>query len=58
MDADTKTMADILKSANILQDVQRNIHTHRHILDIPIFHEDHNLIDDVSTFSVLSDTFL
>jgi len=56
--ADTKKMADILRSANLRQHVQERTHRHGHILDLVISRDDDNLIRGVSVSSMLSDHFL
>jgi len=45
--ADTKHLADILRSANLRQHVQETTHRHCHILDLVISHDDDNLINGV-----------
>ena len=56
--ADTKQLADILRSANFRQQVQERIHRHGHILDRVVCRDDDNCIKDVSMTSMLSDHFL
>jgi len=56
--SDTKQLADILKSAKLKQHTQERTHRHGHILDFIIFHDDDNLIEDVSVSSILYDNFL
>ena len=58
MNADTKQLADILRSANLRQHVQKIIRRHGHILDLVISGDDDNLIKGVSMSSMLSDHFL
>ena len=56
--ADTKQLADVLRSANLRQHVKERTHRHGHILDIAISRDDDNLIKCVSVYSMLSDHFL
>ncbi|KAK2151927.1 hypothetical protein LSH36_345g00012 [Paralvinella palmiformis] len=56
--ADTKQLADILRSANLRQHVQERTHRHGHILDLAISRDEVNLIKAVSASSMLSDHFL
>jgi len=48
--ADTKQLADILRSAYLRQHVQERTHINRHILDIVISRDDDNLIKGVCVF--------
>ena len=52
--ADTKQLADILRSANLRQHVKERIHRHSHILDLAISRDGDNLIKGVSVPSMLS----
>jgi len=56
--ADTKQLADILRSANLRQHVQERTHRHGHILDLVISRDDDNLIKAVYVSSMLSDHLL
>ena len=55
--ADTKQLADILRSANFTQYVHERKHRYGRILDLVISHDDDNLTKGVSVSSMLSDHF-
>ena len=57
-DADTKQLADILRSANLRQHVQERTHRHGLILDLVISRDGDILIKGVSVSSMMSDHFV
>ena len=58
MNADTKHLSDILRSASLTQHVQERTHKHGHILDLVITRDVGNLVKGVSVSTMLSDHFL
>jgi len=53
--ANTKQLANFLRSTNVRQHVQERTHRHGHILDLVISRDYDNLIKGVSVSSMLSD---
>jgi hypothetical protein len=58
VNADTKHLSDILRSASLTQHVQERTHKHGHILDLVITRDVGNLVKGVSVSTMLSDHFL
>ena len=57
-DTDIKCLSEILRSANLIQHVQRRTQRQGHILDIVIIREGDDLVLGVSVSFTLSDHFL
>ena len=51
-DADTKSLSEILRSANLIQHVQRGTHRQDHILYLVITREGDNLVSGMSACEV------
>ena len=55
---ETRLRFQILRSANLRQQVQERTERHGHMLDLVISRDDDNLVKGVSVSSMLSDHFL